>query len=148
MILKKQDKDGLVKALYNSTNIVASIYESKTNTLDLIFKAGTKYRYNGVSKSDYMRFEIADSQGEIFNSHIKKYPVSKLENVDVTKILEEGTSLKQQEHNALVEAKRERLVKTLRGVVLLADGNKPIVDLLDRVKTEIDDYVNKLNEIL
>lgn len=148
MILKRQEKDGFVKALYDSSNIIASIYESKTNTLDLVFKAGTKYRYNGVSKSDYMRFEIADSQGTVFDTHIKKHSVSKLGNVDITKILEESVSLQQQEHNALVEAKRERLVKTLRGVVLLADGNKPIVDLLDRVKTEIDDYVNKLNEIL
>jgi len=148
MILKKQEKDGLVKALYDSTNIVASIYDQKTSNLDLIFKAGTKYRYNSVSKSDYMRFEIAESQGTVFNTHIKKYSANKLENVDITKILEESVSLKQQEHNALVAAKKERLVKTLRGVVLLADSNKPIDALLDRVKTEIDDYVNKLNEIL
>ena len=75
MILKKQEKNGVVKALYDSSNIVASIYNPATSDLDLIFKAGTKYRYNGVSKSDYMRFEIAESQGTVFNTHIKIWQI-------------------------------------------------------------------------
>lgn len=146
MILKRQEKDGLIKAMYNSSNIVASIYNSKNNNLEVIFKSGTKYRYDGVTKSDYMRFEIADSQGKVFESHIKKYPTSKLENVDITKILDETTSLKKQEHDALVLAKKERLIKTMRGVVLLADGGRPFVDNLETLKKEIDEYVNKLKD--
>jgi hypothetical protein len=146
MILKRQEKDGLIKAMYNSSNIVASIYNSNNNNLEVIFKSGTKYRYDGVSKSDYMRFEIADSQGKVFESHIKKYPTSKLDNVDITKILDETASLKQQEHDALVLAKKERLIKTMRGIVLLADGNRPFVDNLETLKKEIDEYVNKLKE--
>ena len=148
MILKKQEKNGIVKALYDSSNIVASIYNTTNNDLELIFKAGTKYRYNGVSKSDYMRFEIAESQGTVFNTHIKKYSVNKLENVDITKILEESVSLKQQEHEALIAAKKDRLIKTLKGVVLLADGNRPFVDVLEKLKTDIDDYTNILKETI
>ena len=146
MILKRQEKDGLIKAMYSSSNIVASIYNTKNNDLEVIFKSGTKYKYGGVAKSDYMRFEIADSQGKIFESHIKKYPTSKLENVDITKILDETASLKQQEHDALVLAKKERLIKTMRGIVLLADGGRPFVNNLETLKKEIDEYVNKLKE--
>jgi len=146
MILKKQEKDGLVKAMYDSSNIIASIYNSKNNDLEIVFKSGTKYRYSNVSKSDYMRFEIDESQGKIFNSHIKKYDATKLENVDITKILDETTSLKKQEHEALVLAKKERLIKTMKGIVLLADGGRPFVDNLETLKTEIDEYVNKLKE--
>lgn len=146
MILKKQEKDGIVRAMYNSSNIVASIYNSISNELDVIFKSGFKYRYSGVSKTDYMRFEIADSQGKVFESHIKKYPFSKLENVDITKILLETTNLKQEEHDALVFAKKERLIKTMKGIILLADGGRQFVDNLENLKKEIDEYVNKVKE--
>jgi hypothetical protein len=146
MILKKQEKDGIIKAMYNSSNVVASIYNSNNNDLEIIFKSGSKYRYTGVSKSDYMRFEIADSQGKVFESYIKKYPTTKLENVDIKNLLIETTSLKQQEHDAIVAAKKERLIKTMKGIILLADGGKQFVDNLDRLKNEIDEYVNKIKE--
>jgi hypothetical protein len=89
MLLKKVEKDNLIKALYESSNILASIYDSTTGNLEIIFKAGTKYKYPNVSKTDYMRFEIADSQGAVFNTHIKKYTYEKLANVNTTLITEE-----------------------------------------------------------
>lgn len=93
MILKKQEKNGKIKAMYSSSNICASIYDTTTNELTLIFNNGGQYKYTGVSNTDYMRFEIADSQGSVMNTHIKKYPFTKLDKVDTTEILKEVAEL-------------------------------------------------------
>jgi hypothetical protein len=50
--------------------------------------------YEGVSKTDYTRFETAESQGSVLNTHIKKYPTTKLDPIDTTEILKEVESLK------------------------------------------------------
>jgi hypothetical protein len=89
MLLKKVEKENFIKSLYESSNILASIYDTTTGDLEIIFKAGTKYKYANVSKTDYMRFEIADSQGAVFNTHIKKYAYEKLGNVNTELITEE-----------------------------------------------------------
>jgi hypothetical protein len=93
MILKKQEKNGKVKAMYSSSNICASVYDTATGDLTLIFNNGGQYQYAGVSKADYMRFEMADSQGSVMNTHIKKYPFTKLDKVDTTEILKEVQDL-------------------------------------------------------
>ena len=93
MILKKQEKNGKVKAMYSSSNICASVYDTATGDLTLIFNNGGQYQYAGVSKTDYMRFEMADSQGSVMNTHIKKYPFTKLDKVDTTEILKEVQDL-------------------------------------------------------
>lgn len=87
MILKKQEKDGIVKAMYASQTILGSIYDSNTNTLTIIFSNGGKYSYAGVPESDYKIFETTDSQGKTLNSVIKgKYPFTKLDNIDVNTV--------------------------------------------------------------
>ena len=147
MLLKRIEKDGVIKAIYESINIVASVYNTNTNEMNLIFKAGTKYKYKDVSRADYLRFELADSQGTIFNTQFKKYLHEKMGNVDITKILEESTSIKKQEYDAALAVKKEKLTKTLKGTVLLIDGGKPFVQTLEVLKKDIDDFINKLNEI-
>lgn len=114
MILKRQEKDNIVKAMYDSSNILASTYDTNTNDLTLIFKSGTQYKYPNVSKSDYMRFEIAESQGKVFNTHIKKYTFEKLDNVDVSMILESADDLKAKEEAALYEAKKIKLIDKMK----------------------------------
>jgi hypothetical protein len=146
MILKRIEKNNEIKAIYDSSNIIASIFNTETNELQLIFKSGIKYKYPNVSKSDYMRLETADSQGVIFNTHIKKYIFEKLGNVDISKILDEGKSIREQEFEVELNAKKERMFKTMKGIVLLIDGERPFDDVLDKLKTEIDEYVNKLKE--
>lgn len=146
MILKRQEKNNEIKAIYDSSNVIASIFNTETNELQLIFKSGIKYKYPNVSKSDYMRLETADSQGVIFNTHIKKYVFEKLGNVDISKILDEGKSIREQEFEVELNAKKERMFKTMKGIVLLIDGERPFDDVLDKLKTEIDEYVNKLKE--
>lgn len=97
MILKRKEKDGVIKAIYSSSNICASVYNTVTNELSIIFNHGGQYKYTDVAKTDYMRFETADSQGSVLNTHIKKYTTSKLDNVDTTEILKEVEQLKDQE---------------------------------------------------
>lgn len=146
MILKRQEKNNEIKAIYDSSNVIASIFNTETNELQLIFKSGIKYKYPNVSKSDYMRLETADSQGAVFNSHIKKYVFEKVGNVDITKILDEGKSIRDQEFEVELNAKKERMFKTMKGIVLLMEGERPFVEVLDKLKVEIDEYINKLNQ--
>lgn len=93
MILKKVEKNEKTKAIYSSSNICASTYDNVSGNLVLIFNNGGQYQYDGVSKTDYMRFEMADSQGSVMNTHIKKYPTTKLDKVDTTEILREVKEL-------------------------------------------------------
>lgn len=134
MILKRVEKDNLVKAIFDSSNVIASIYDNTTNDLTIIFKSGSKYKYNNVSKSDYMRFEIADSQGSVFNTHIKKYTFEKLENVDISKIIAEVTSLKNDERKAIITAKKNRITELMK--------------LLSGDSVNLEDKINELNELV
>jgi hypothetical protein len=93
MILKRQEKNGKVKSIYKSSNICASVYDLTTNDLTLIFNHGGQYKYGAVSKTDYMRFETADSQGSVLNTHLKKYATTKLDAVDTSEILKEVKEL-------------------------------------------------------
>jgi hypothetical protein len=142
MILKRQEKDGIVKAMYDSSNIVASVYNNNTNDLEIIFKAGTRYKYPNVSKSDYMRFEIAESQGAVFNTHIKKYSYEKIGNVDVSQLLTETSELKQQEDKALLEGKKTELLAKLKYVVQV-ESTDLFVNALTTLKKDIDSYLSE-----
>ena len=88
MLLKRVEKEGKIKSIFESSNILASTYDTETKDLILIFKKGGQYRYPQVKMTDYTRFETADSQGVIFNSHIKKYSFVKMDAIDPTKIVE------------------------------------------------------------
>lgn len=138
MILKRQEKDGIVKAMYDSSNIVASVYNNETSDLEIIFKAGTRYKYPNVSKSDYMRFEIAESQGAVFNTHIKKYTYEKLGNFDVSQLLAETESLKVEEDKALKEGAILKLVEKIKHLANLADKDNRdvLIEYLEKFHTE------------
>lgn len=151
MILKRQEKEGIIKALYDSSNVLGSIYNPETSDLDLIFKSGQKYRYKGVSKSDYMRLEIAESQGQVFNTHIKKYAFEKLEKVDPTKILEEADDLKEKEAKALYEAKKIEIIDKMKyachvndAITLGKNTTTEAKDLFTKTLQEIQTLLNDL----
>ena len=122
MLLKKQIKENLTKVLYDSSNILASTYDTTTHDLIIIFKAGTQYRYGNVSTSDYTRFEIAESQGIVFNTHIKKYTSEKLESVDITQILNEAVKIKTAEEEELAKGKRLQLITLMKEIILIDDA--------------------------
>ena len=57
-------------------------------TLKLTFKAGTQYLYKEIIERDYVRFEVSESQGSVFNKTMRKYEFEKLEKVDTSELLE------------------------------------------------------------
>jgi hypothetical protein len=97
MLLKRVEKESLVKAIYDSSNILASKYDKKTKDLVITFKRGVQYKYYNVSTSDYLRFEISESQGSVLNTHIKQYRTEKCGDVNPDLIFEEISDLKKQE---------------------------------------------------
>ena len=152
MILKRQEKNNVIKAIYESSNIAASTYNSDTEDLVLIFKSGTQYRYPKVSKSDYMRFEIAESQGKVFNSHIKKYTYEKLDNFEVSQLLNEIEKLSKQEKTAEIDAKRIELTNKLSYVTNISqkdrseETDKNFISGLKELKKSIDIFLAEVSE--
>ena len=57
MILERVEKDGVVDAIYESSNIVASSYDKIKKNLNITFNYGGNYTYQNVPETDYMRFE-------------------------------------------------------------------------------------------
>jgi hypothetical protein len=139
MILKRVEKENVVKVIYNSSNILASEYNKSTKDLIITFKRGAQYKYLGVSASDYMRFEIADSQGSVLNSHIKPYAFEKCENVDTNLITEEIEKLKMEE----VVKRQESIIVEMESIVADFDQNQTFSEqrLMGLVKT-ISNYFN------
>lgn len=141
MILKRQEKDNLVKAIYSSSNICASTYDKTTKNMVVIFAKGGQYQYNGVSEADYLRFEVADSQGAVMNTHIKKYPFTKLVDVDTKTIINEVVTLKAAEEKIKIAAAAFNIVDKMRAIVTYYDktGNLE-TGLLDKSKDAIAAY--------
>jgi|LauGreSuBDMM15SN_2_FD.fasta_scaffold233814_1 hypothetical protein len=88
MIIRKETKGNKTTAYYKSSNILGSVYDSTNKTLEVTFKRGARYIYEGVENIDYTRFELADSQGKVLDSHIKKYNATKLDAIE-PKLIEE-----------------------------------------------------------
>ena len=87
MILKKQEKNGIIKAMYASSTICASIFNTENRDLTVIFNNGGQYKYSSVELTDYTRFETSDSNGTTFNTYIKK-KYTNFENLDKLSELE------------------------------------------------------------
>ena len=113
MILERVEQDELVKALYESSNIVASTYNKNSKDLNIIFKHGGSYTYQNVSATDYMRFETADSQGKILNSNLKSYSFLKHEPVDISETIKAVKDIVVEEskamENGVVKAMKEAI---------------------------------------
>ena len=141
MILKKQEKDNKVKAIYSSSNICASTYDKSTKDLIIIFSKGSQYLYNNVSESDYMRFELADSQGAVMNTHIKKYTFTKLADVATKEIINEVTVLKTADDKIIIDAAVTEIVNKMKDVISHYDNSNAIESgLLNKVKDAIGVY--------
>jgi hypothetical protein len=93
MYLDRTEKDGIISCLFKSSNILASEYNQEKKELTITFNAGRRYTYSNVEHKDYVRFEIAESQGQIFNKHIKKYTTVKNPDVNPTELLNKVTQI-------------------------------------------------------
>jgi hypothetical protein len=141
MLLKKQEKDNVTKAIYASSNICASTYDRTTKNLTIIFNKGTQYKYPNVSETDYTRFELADSQGVVFNSHIKKYDFEKLDSVDPSSILIEVTELKEADNKARVQHVTKSMVAAINAVAVYHETTESIDPALyTKMKSAMDEY--------
>lgn len=90
MLIKKNVEGDITKNYYESSNLMVSEYNKMTKDLLITFKYGGKYKYDNVSLKDYTRFELADSQGKVLNSHIKpNYSFENMGMMDVKLIKEE-----------------------------------------------------------
>ncbi len=89
-VIKRTEKEnGIIECLIDSSNILLSEYNKPKKTLKITFKAGTQYLYKEVIERDYVRFEVSESQGSVFNKTMRKYEFDKLEKVDTTELLEQ-----------------------------------------------------------
>ena len=89
-VVKKTEKEnGVVECLIDSSNILLSEYNKSKKTLKITFKAGTQYLYKDMLDRDYVRFEVSESQGSVFNKTMRKYEFEKLEKVDTSELLEQ-----------------------------------------------------------
>ena len=141
MLLKTQEQDNKTKSIYASSNICASIYDKSTNALTIFFNNGGQYLYEGVTKSDYLRFEMADSQGAVFSSHIKKYPFQKLDKVDVKDILVEVTQIQGAEDKAKIDYAVKIMVDQMKAVITNYDSTNDVETvLLNKAKDAIAAY--------
>jgi hypothetical protein len=89
MILSRVETETKIEVLYESSNIIASIYDKSSSDLEIVFKRGARYKYKSVRNTDYFRFETAESQGTIMESHIKKYDFEKLSDIETSKLITE-----------------------------------------------------------
>lgn len=132
MILRRDVKGNQVIAYYNSSNILSSIYNTNNKTLEVVFKRGARYLYEGVDNVDYMRFELADSQGKVLDSHIKKYTFTKLDAIEPKKLEEDVDKFKELEIQNLVTGVIDRLLT----IISISDEHSP--DTLNRIIKECE----------
>ena len=141
MLLKKQETDNKIKSIYESSNICASVYDKDTKSLTIIFNNGGQYIYEGVTSSDYLRFEMADSQGAVFNSHLKKYPFQKLDKVDTKDILVEVNSIKTAEDKVKINYAVGVMVERMKAIAQYYDKTGEVeTGLLTKVREAIAEY--------
>jgi hypothetical protein len=100
----------IIEALYDSSNIVKSMYLPASKMMFIIFRKGIVYSYHNVDNELYVGFEVADSQGVYFSKNISKNPVCiyyreyklyDFEKKDIFKLIEEKKQiLKEQSNNS------------------------------------------------
>ena len=146
MILKRQEKNGKIKAMYSSSTICASIFDTTTKDLTVIFNNGGQYKYPSVDLTDYTRFETAESNGTTFNTYIKKKysnfeKLDKLEDAAVKAILTEVEQLKGAEDSAALEGRTKAMLETITGVLsTYISTGKISQDVIEKLKGKISDF--------
>lgn len=149
MLLQKETRnDRTTKALYSSSNICASTYDKLTKELIITFNNGGQYKYSDVSLTDYTRFELADSQGIVFNTHLKKYKFENLGKTNTQDILDEVNVLKEAEKKSMVSHTAKVLGAMAKSLSTYYDTTEKIEPaMLTSLKKAIEDYESKLSVI-
>ncbi len=89
-VIKRTEKEnGIIECLIDSSNVLLSEYNRPEKTLKITFKAGIQYLYKEVIERDYVRFEVSESQGSVFNKTMRKYEFEKIGKIDTSELLEQ-----------------------------------------------------------
>ncbi len=97
-----------LECLYESSNIMKSVYIPDRKTLFIVFKKGVVYGYSNVDNENYLGFENSDSQGVYFSKNIQKnqkcvhykmYKLYEFEKKDLLKLIEEQKQLLEEKNN-------------------------------------------------
>jgi hypothetical protein len=146
MILKRQEKNGKIKAMYSSSTICGSVYDTATKDLTVIFNNGGQYKYPNVEATDYMRLETADSNGTAFSTYIKKKytafeKLDKLSDGALSMIIKEIDELKTAEKTVSIEDTTKLMMESIINVLsnYISSGNVND-ELLSVLQTKISDY--------
>lgn len=135
MILNKIEKNGIIKSVYDSSNVLTTEYNLNDKTLTVTFVRGQQYKYFNVSKEDYLKLELSESQGKVINSTIRKYEFEKGDLVDSSLIIEEIEKLNKEK----LSERHLEFINTLKLVIDEYEINKIISNNTFRlIKTKID----------
>jgi hypothetical protein len=143
MLIKRNTNNDVIEAMYESSNIVASKYDKNNNALFITFKTGAEYLYENVPAKDYHMFELAESQGKIFNKYIKPYyKMSKHGDVDVVELKERMERAKQEEMDGMMK----EVALTAKKVHDFYDNNN-VIDIaqLKALKNLVNSFLEKTN---
>jgi hypothetical protein len=138
MLIKRVEKEKTIDCLYESSNILASSYDKTTRDLTITFNRGTQYIYRGVNNRDYLRLELADSQGAVLNTNIKSYAFVKGKDVDTAALINE---IKLYETKVLPEADKA-FIDTVRKILTISEGNKTVTtEDIDAISIAITKFI-------
>lgn len=129
-LLKRITNQAVIEALFESSNIVSSKYDTSNKDLTVTFKNGSQYLYRGVDATDYYNLENAESQGIILNKSIKaKYPDAvKLADVDVDAVIAEINS------KGLSKNEKQLLLSMESYILVNREANELNLDDLDTIE--------------
>ena len=90
MVLKNFDLNNIRTSYYDSTNVLKSIYDIQTNSLEVIFGKGQHYLYEGIIPYIYQRFQLSQSKGKAVQDYLVKHNknIQKLENISNEELIE------------------------------------------------------------
>lgn len=64
----------------DSSNLISIGYDEKTKKLEVEFKGGTIYQYDGVEPESWEEFKVSPSKGQFFHQTIKnRYTFKKVD---------------------------------------------------------------------
>jgi hypothetical protein len=142
MLLKRTQSENLIEATYDSSNILSSKYDKDSKKLIITFKRGIQYTYLNVIPSDYLRFETAESQGAVLNSHIKSYSFEKGEVIDANIIEVEINKLKNEE----LRLKQQSIISDMELIINDFDIDSEFKESkLNNLVNKINQYFNPVN---
>lgn len=146
MIVKRIEKNGKIKAMYSSSTVCGSVFDTATRDLVVMFNNGGQYKYPAVEMTDYTRFETADSTGSVFNTYIrKKYTnfekLDELADDTIKNILKEIEDLRAAENKASLEGATKAMMETIAlTLASFVSTGKVDYDAFRKLQTKMEAY--------